>query len=494
MDDSNPPDTARNQTILTAFMFGLGLGLVCLIAFNANAPHAGFTLQTIFALGVLVAALGLIAALFRRPLLLAAVCATLTGIGVTALLLLTVFPNPRLDPILFASGSWTAGSVPLHSGWAHLAMAVLFIASGVAMPFARSSRPLVALAVLTLIRFSLWCGSFWQLAYLTLHGQFDRLFDRPAAAAIQIGIIAAIVIAWPFLLRGDRRWLGTLTGRDNSVALSRFILPVAMLPAVGGYLVRTWSKLGGYSDDVAPLLNIEISSAGLLLLGSAALRSLWIERRRRGTLAQALQRSPVIVRSTDGLIEYWPRECELLFGFSSQEAVGRRPADLLKTKYQAPLADIEAAIRSEGEWSGEALQITREGRGIWIASRLVIVRPSEDEAPRIVETLTDISDLKEAMTALEETTESLTQAVATYELGLVEFDPATSRVRFSPQFERIAGATPGSLERLTDAWLSLAVPDEPIGCATGSRPTSDISPPKERWISRSSVWTEKSET
>jgi two-component system sensor kinase FixL len=456
--DSSPPDTARNQTIFSTFV--LGLGLVFLLALNASALHAGFTLQTIFALGVLVATLGLTAALFQRPLLLAVACFALTGIGMAALLLLTVCAIPRLDWLLFASGEWTDGPIPLSLGWAHLGMSLLLVASGVTLPLARASRPIVVLSALTIVRLTLWCGVFWQLAYLDLHGEFGRLFDGPTVTSLQVGIVASMLIAWPFLLRGDRRWIGALTGRDNSVALSRFILPVAMLPAIGAYLVRSWSNLGGHGDDVSPLLNVEISSAGLLLLGSAALRALWIERRQRGILAQALQRSLVMVRSPEGLIEYWPLECELLFGYSAAEAVGRRPADLLKTEFQAPFAEVEAAIRTDGEWSGEALQITRDGRGLWIASRLVIVRPYENEAARIVETLTDISDLKQAITALEETTESLTQAVATYELGLIEFDPAATRVSFSPQFERIAGAQPGLLEQHGDLWNSLLAPDD----------------------------------
>jgi len=460
MDDPDLRNTARSQFAYSTFIFGLGFALVVLIVCNAVLQKASFTFPTLFALGVLVAGLGLIAAVFRRPRLLVMVGATLTCMGVATLLLLTVLPDPRLDPMLFASGQWTSGPAPLHSGWANLTMAILLIASGITLPLAQSPQPTLALTSLTLIRFCLWFGAFWQLAYVALHGQFDHLFDRPAAAAIQVSLILAMAIAWPILLRGDRRWLATLTGRDNSVALARFVLPVALLPAVGGYLVRALSGLGGFSDEVAPVLNVEIISVCLLLVGSAALRALWIERRRRGTLAQALQRSPVIVRSVDGIVKHWPRECELLFGFSAQEAVGRRVADLLKTKHQAPPADIDAAIRSNGEWSGEALQFTRDGRGIWIASRLVMVRPSEDEAPRIVETLTDISDLKQTMTALEETTESLTQAIATYELGIFEFDPATSRTGFSPQFDRIVGAPPGSLDGGPLAWRPLVTDED----------------------------------
>jgi two-component system sensor kinase FixL len=460
MDDTGVRGSGRSQTVFSAFMLGLAIGLVALISANAEAPRAGITLPTLLALGGLVACGGLVAAVFTQPWLLRAASAAMIAIGVTALLLLTVFPNPRLDAELFASGAWTSGPIPLRVGWAHIAMAGFLILSGAVLPLAQSMRQTVEMLVLTIVRLCLWASAFWQLGYVSLAGQFGHLFDRPASIAIQAGIFVALLIGWLLLLRGDRRWLATLTPRDRSVALARFILPVAALPVVGSYVVRSWAHLGGYSEEIAPLLNGEISSAGLLLLSSAALRSLWIERRTRGALAQALQRSPVIVQSLDGHIEYWPQECEFMFGYSKDEAVGKRTIDLLKTEFQQPIAEMEADLHADGEWSGEVRQTTRDGRALWIASRIVVVRPNEDEAAKIVETLTDITDLKQTMSVLGETTDSLMQAVGTYELGLVEFDAATARIKYSPEFEYIVGAETGRLGRDGFDWQSLLNPSD----------------------------------
>ena len=51
------------------------------------------------------------------------------------------------------------------------------------------------------------------------------------------------------------------------------------------------------------------------------------------SLAEALNRSNILIRRFDGTIEYWTRGCERLYGWTEEEALGRKSHDLLKTKF-----------------------------------------------------------------------------------------------------------------------------------------------------------------
>ncbi len=441
----------RIQAVSTGIMVLFAFGLCLTIALILTGGGTLLTIQTLVTAATFLATVGLAAAVWKRPMLLHAMSAALMLVGLAALLLMTIYPDPSIAPLLSGSGAWIAGPIPIRVGWARLAMATVILLMGFALPFSQARRRFVALAAFTFVRIGLWVGAFWLVVYVVLAGQFDRLFTG-AAAGVQIGLIVAMTVSWQLLLRGDQRWLATFTEDDRSVSMVQFVLPLALVPVLGAFLTTEGARIGVFSPEVAPLLNIEMSSVTLLLVGAAALRSIWRERRRRENLAGALEQSPVIVYSEDGQIEYWPKACQALYGFSPEEAVGRRGVELLHTEYSIPIEEIEETLRQTGEWTGEARQITRNGKGIWVASRVVVDQPSDDRGLKIVETLTDITDLKNSKAALSDTSDSLAQAVATYELGIIEFDAEVGRTSFSAEFERILGVGPGALGTEEDAW------------------------------------------
>jgi PAS domain S-box-containing protein len=282
--------------------------------------------------------------------------------------------------------------IPLNAGWADVAMGLTLVVGGIALSFAQAREGTTQAIALAVVRTTLWGGAFWELVYVTLHGQFAHLFDRPASAALQIGLGAALLVFGCLMLRGDRRWLITLTGRDDSLSLPRYILPAALSPVIGAYVIGIGARSGAYDARVAFLLNVEFVSACAIILSIAAVRALWRPHQARDALAKALQQSPVIVHSTDGKIEYWSEECERMFGFSAEEAIGRHTPTLLKTEYLQPLPEIVERLRAEGLWSGEVRHVTRDGQTLTIASRIAIHRLEGDKALKVVATMIDITD------------------------------------------------------------------------------------------------------
>jgi two-component system sensor kinase FixL len=454
------PNRAREQAIriqaaFTVFLLALECALFGL-AIGATFDQGAFLIpRLLVTAGTLLAAAGVSAAVWpRRPivLVLGGALMLLGAASIAAMLLpggVTLAPG-GLGPMLDARSREV-----LDEAWPWVLLGAFNLFAGAALLVAFERRDMVGLVALTFVRIDLWTGVFWQVVFLALHGHFKRMFEGDAVV-LHAGLATTFVTTWALLLRGDRNWLRVLT----TVSVARFILPVALIPVVGAYLTSLGARSRLIATDAAPLLNIELSSIILLLIGSAAVRAFWRERRGRETLASTLERSPVIVYSEGGLIEYWPQACEALYGFSAREALGQRSDALLKTRFPVPVEDLDSALRRDGEWAGELRQTTRGGKRIWIASRIVVDRMADGAAPKLVETLTDITDLRLTRVALSESTANLTQAVEAYGLGIVDYDATTNETRFSSEFERIVGADPGSLGREMTVWQSLMAPGD----------------------------------
>jgi PAS domain S-box-containing protein len=62
------------------------------------------------------------------------------------------------------------------------------------------------------------------------------------------------------------------------------------------------------------------------------------------------------------------------YGWTSEQAVGHISHDLLRTTAPIPMKEVEARIAKNGQWYGELVHTTRDGRTIVVESRLVRVR------------------------------------------------------------------------------------------------------------------------
>jgi two-component system sensor kinase FixL len=456
-------DTARGgerrrliERIIVLTQTVIPIGVFAIVLTSTARPGQWLSLHTLFLLGTWVSALGVASALWMRVWTTMLLSAVLVGIGAASLALMTVASHPAADPALWMSGAWTSGAMPLAVGWDRYLMSGLLLLAGVALPFAlrpRARARRTALIGLIVARVCLWYGALWQLGFLSLGGGLAKFFAADTLG-LQVCLLVAVTAGVLLLRRGDRCWLGALTPFDRSVSLARLLVPLMLMPIVAAELLMLAARRGAFSG-AALVLNAEFDSLALLFVGLAALRALWLERRRRTTLSRAVESSPVMIHSEEGVIEYWPRGCEALFGYTAEEAVGRRAPDLLRTEFPIPLAEITETIRRTGEWVGELRQTSRDGRPLWIATRLASDRPEPDCELKLVETMTDITELKVSNTALRDTTESLQQVMAGYGVGMIDYRPRDGRARFSPQMERMLGLEPGGLGSDYSAWYRL---------------------------------------
>jgi rsbT co-antagonist protein RsbR len=95
----------------------------------------------------------------------------------------------------------------------------------------------------------------------------------------------------------------------------------------------------------------------------------------------ALGLAAVLVRAQDGTIRYWSPGAERLFGYTAQEAVGRRTHELLRTRFaDGGRRAAEARLQETGHWHGELRHRRRNGSIVTVAATWEL-RPAGEGQP-----------------------------------------------------------------------------------------------------------------
>jgi len=139
--------------------------------------------------------------------------------------------------------------------------------------------------------------------------------------------------------------------------------------------------------------------------------------RRQADLLE-LSHEPIFAWELGGVVVYWNRGCEELYGFSRGEAVGRVSHELLRTVHPVPFDRFEDALERDGLWVGELEHTTRDGRRVVVESRHMLERSADDRADGrrlVLETNRDVTERKRAE---EELRTRQHQQAAVAELGL----------------------------------------------------------------------------
>lgn len=133
--------------------------------------------------------------------------------------------------------------------------------------------------------------------------------------------------------------------------------------------------------------------------------------RKQATLLD-LANDSIIVRDENDQIAYWNQGATLLYGFSSQETIGKSTRTLLQTEFPQPLEEIKAVLMEQGYWKGELIHTKRDGTRITVASRWTLQVDEEGEPLAILEINNDISDRKSAEATLRRKASELAQLSA----------------------------------------------------------------------------------
>jgi len=123
------------------------------------------------------------------------------------------------------------------------------------------------------------------------------------------------------------------------------------------------------------------------------------DRSVRTTLAEQarileLTNNTVIIRDAKDKIIYWNDGAEKLYGWTKEEAIGKRCDALLHCKY--PAQEVRKVLETEGRWTGEFTRRRRDGTEITLATRWLKRLDPEGRSLGIIETSTDITEWKKS--------------------------------------------------------------------------------------------------
>ena len=115
-----------------------------------------------------------------------------------------------------------------------------------------------------------------------------------------------------------------------------------------------------------------------------------------------LSSDAILTRDMDGVITYWNRGAETLYGWGRNEAVGKIAPQLLRTTANVPLEEAAAQMVRSGHWEGELVCHGRDGKPLIMMSRWSLTRDERGHPTSVMETNTDITDRRQAEQNLTE--------------------------------------------------------------------------------------------
>ncbi|MET4603201.1 PAS domain S-box-containing protein [Bradyrhizobium sp. JR4.1] len=190
----------------------------------------------------------------------------------------------------------------------------------------------------------------------------------------------------------------------------------------------------------SPALRVLVSLAAI---GITTLLALQNHAATKRLAAQArllnLSHDMIFVRDRGGVITFWNKTAEQVYGWSADEAVGQLADALLQTRYPDRREVIEAGLVGTGRWEGRVQQRTKEGAALTVDARWALQHDRLGKPVGVLETHTDVTDRVAAHNALVRSEQRYRRMFDASRIGVVEED--WSELRAALQSLDTAGAS-----------------------------------------------------
>ena len=161
--------------------------------------------------------------------------------------------------------------------------------------------------------------------------------------------------------------------------------------------------------------------------------------------AHALDLVPAMVCTLDGTILTWTKAIGSVFGWSAEEAVGRRSDELLDTVFPGPREIVEAELHAGGEWRGELVHRHRDGHRVVVESHWVVHYDPEGQPVSMLRFIREVTESKRAQAMIEEREARLRSVLDTAPDAIITIDAKGIVQSFSHAAERLFGYAAGEV-------------------------------------------------
>jgi PAS domain S-box-containing protein len=203
--------------------------------------------------------------------------------------------------------------------------------------------------------------------------------------------------------------------RHSLVLLIAGLLTLLLAVALGWYVTQSITvplaelgsgaealARGDFQHEVHVSGNDELAVVGRAFNHAARqLQELYEELREQASLL-SLTHDAIYVRDMKGVIRYWNRGAEELYGWPAEDAVGEVAHELLKTVSPLPFEQIEAELLRTDRWQGELVKTKKDGTQMVAASRWSLKRDDRGAPVATLVTSNDITARKRAEEEMRE--------------------------------------------------------------------------------------------
>jgi PAS domain S-box-containing protein len=225
------------------------------------------------------------------------------------------------------------------------------------------------------------------------------------------GAAVAALLSASFAVWGTAHGFGPFvnhTPLHNAGLLQIFVAVTALTGLILAVVISEKEHIGEAFESEKRLLS-ESESAKERLEELIRERTEELEQNAARLASQAklldLANDGIFIRNADDRISYWNEGAERLYGWASEEVLGRSVHEVLHTEFSVPLSEIMQADR----WEGELRHTTKTGDQITVASRWTTLRDHNGKSVGWLEINTDITARKRA----EEAARSLSGRILT---------------------------------------------------------------------------------
>src|SRR6202048_4805509 len=231
--------------------------------------------------------------------------------------------------------------------------------------------------------------------------------------------------------------------RDVEVPLFLFAVAVAAWygGTEGAVLALLLSCVSFDYFFVEPLHTLDISRSDLpyyIVFASFASLVPWfsaVRRRVEGELRQArdeleievaertqqasllnLTHDTIFVRDMSDVITYSNRGAQELYGWTAEEAIGKRAHELLQSVFPESIEEVRAELLRSGRWDGELEKTRADGSKVIVSSRWSLRRDEQARPAAILETNNDITERERREQEIRALNEELGKRTAELEI------------------------------------------------------------------------------
>lgn len=145
------------------------------------------------------------------------------------------------------------------------------------------------------------------------------------------------------------------------------------------------------------------------------------ERTQQASLLN-LTNDSIFVRDMSDVITYWNRGAQELYGWTAEEAIGKRAHQLLQTVFPVPIDEIQAELLRVGRWEGELETTKADGTQVVVASRWSLQRDEQERPVAVLETNNDITERKRTEGAIRQLNAELAKQTTELEATNMELE------------------------------------------------------------------------